>query len=259
MNKKGFLIFLSVFVTIYSQQITESENTVQDSSKQVRIDTLNPNTLLKQSTIKNEDTKKSIQNIQDVDKTNLIRNEFRSAKTLAGTGAIIYGLGVTTQSIGSVLLFREIISSFENSENTEYNEPSLDGVMTALFLIISGTIGNYGGQIITNIAGSKSKNLYIEAYGFPPEFRGWLYFGTGIGFTIAAYAISNNSPEAAILANALNLTSFGFGLASVIHSYNYTNRIYAKALTHASTEIRLIPQVKFGENPTLGLKMSTNF
>jgi hypothetical protein len=183
-----------------------------------------------------------------------IQNQLQSAKQLASGGAVFYGIGFGVEVIGVIIFISELSnlsSTYDPYNGYSYEEPSYAG----LYIALIGGATSLGGTIASNMGGSKARIFYSTLYDDAPVFYGWRYFGAGIACNIGATLLS--MAEVPIVPSVLSLTSVIFGLSSVVHSCNYSNRLYAKSLV--ISDIKCAPIVDLSGSKSIGLSLACDF
>jgi hypothetical protein len=191
--------------------------------------------------------------ISDYTKIN-IQDQLKSAKQLASGGAVFYGIGFGVEIIGVVIFISELSdlsSTYDPYNGYSYEEPSYAG----LYIALIGGATSLGGTIASNMGGSRARIYYSTFYTDVPAFNGWQYFGAGIACNIGATLLS--MAEVPFAPSLLSLTSAIFSLSSVVHSCNYSNRLYANSLV--ISDIKCAPIVDLSGSKSIGLSLACDF
>jgi hypothetical protein len=191
--------------------------------------------------------------INDYTKIN-IQNQLKSAKQLATGGAVVYGLGFGIEVIGIIILINElsnVSSTYDPYYGYSYDEPSYAG----LYIALIGGVTSLGGTIASNMGGSRARIYYSTIYNDAPAFNGWIYFGASIGCSVGGTILS--MAEVPIVPSLLSLTGFIFGLSSVVHSCNYSSKLYIKSLV--ISDVKCSPLIDLSRSKSIGLSLACNF
>jgi hypothetical protein len=183
-----------------------------------------------------------------------IQDQLKSAKQLANGGAVFYGLGFCVEVIGIIVLINElsnVSSTYDPYYGYSYEEPSLAGLYIAL---IGGTV-SLGGTIASNMGGSRARLYYSTFYTDVPAFNGWQYFGASIGCNVGATLLT--MAEVPFAPSLLSLTGFILSLSSVVHSCNYSSRLYVKSLV--ISDVKCAPIVDLSGSKSIGLALACDF
>ena len=187
-------------------------------------------------------------NEQQSQKPLAVQQQLKSASDLATGGAVIYGLGLTVNIIGTVIFIQDAASQV-NSGNSGL--PPLTG----LYVSLGGSATSFLGSILTNSAGSKARDVREIAYGDAEEFKGWTYFT--IGLVLTAGSVGLTFAEVPYAPTFLSLGGFIFNLSSVISSVGYAHKAYLSSLV--IKDVGLAPMLSSSTYTPMGLKLCARF
>lgn len=181
----------------------------------------------------------------------VLLDEFKSARNIATTGAILVGGGLAMQIIGTVVLINEVLA-YENGSDEINSLPK--GVGT----VLTGSLISFAGQITACAGGGKARNLLRSTNGFVPPFYGWGLFWGSLGVNLLSKFIPSQEPAVTLVFSVANL---GLAVGSIIHSVSYASRAFNNQLnTTGAGEFSISPIVVVTkEQSTYGLSLSAGF
>jgi hypothetical protein len=151
----------------------------------------------------------------------IIQQELKSAKQLAAGGAIVYGIGAGVEVVGEIIFINDVM---------DWAQSESDGAppMGGLYVALAGGAASLGGSIACNAGGSKAHSVFVSAFGEAPSFKGWAFFGAGLGCSAGSYLLS--MAQVPIVPTIISIGGMGLNLASVIYSCSYTSKLYIKSI-----------------------------
>ena len=158
----------------------------------------------------------------------LVQKELKSASGIAKGGATFYGLGLTVEVIGVIVMVNEL-SGYSGS-----NPP-----LTGLYVALGGGLTSFIGSIVAVSGGSKARNILEVSQGNAPPFYGWGYFWGGMACSAAGSLLTMS--EVPAIPIVFSVTGFILNLSSIVHSVNYANRAYLRSVV--VRDLRVVPMV----------------
>ncbi|MBN1603478.1 MAG: hypothetical protein JW915_17845 [Chitinispirillaceae bacterium] len=181
----------------------------------------------------------------------VLLDEFKSARNIATTGAILVGGGLVMSVIGTVVLLDDAISHASSSE--EMNSlPKGTGTM------LTGVLVTFAGQITACAGGGKARNLLRTTGEVVPPFYGWGMFWGSLGVSLLSSFIPSDIQA---LKSVLSIVNLGLSVGSIVHSVSYASRAYNSQLKTTEAGAFVISPIVMvtKDKSAYGLSLSAGF